>query len=290
MNHLLLLLQAAALASSPSPAPLVSATRYEYKTESTSPGPDGSPINATGKMRATASGSLVRYEVIPTPVLVKIPGEDSTRMVVGPDNSYTLMLGGDRIYSIDTVKREYFLTDMSKLESGLADAMSGLAMMNFKVSGTKIDVREIGEGDKVMDHPTSHWRSTGTFTITMAAMSDTVAITMEESSDFYYARDLGIPFMRLFQPDSAMVSGPLAQLFGPENAKIMSTGYAKLPKATPVKTVTRMMVIMGEMDMSMSNTAQLTSIEKVDVPAAYFELPKGYKQVEMPLPSMKPKD
>jgi hypothetical protein len=40
------------------------------------------------------------------------------------------------------------------------------------------------------------------------------------------------------------------------------------------------------MDMAMSNTTELTSIEKVEVPAVYFELPKGYKQVEMPLPSM----
>src|SRR5687768_10256080 len=104
MNSVLLLLQAAALATSPSPAPLVTATRYEYRTESTSPGPDGSPINATGRMRATVAGALVRYEVIPTPVLVRIPGEDSVRTVIGPDNSYTLMLGGDRVYSIDTVK------------------------------------------------------------------------------------------------------------------------------------------------------------------------------------------
>lgn len=285
MTHLLLLLQAAALASSPSAAPLVSATRYEYKTESTSPGPDGTPINATGKMRATVSGSLVRYEVIPTPVLVKIPGEDSTRLIVGPDNSYTLMHGTDRIYSVDTVKREYFLADMGKMESGLSEALAGLAMMNFKVSGAKMDVKEVGQGDKVMNYATSHWRMSGTFTITMAAMSDTVAITMEESSDFYYARELMIPFMRILQPDSAMVSGPLSKMLGEDNAKIMSAGYSKLPKATPVKTVTRMTMMMGMMDMAMSNTTELTSIEKVEVPAAYFELPKDYKQVEMPLPS-----
>ena len=286
MIQTLLLLQLAVAAPMDSTsAARLTATRYEFATTSTMQGPDGAPINATGRLRATQSGSLLRYEVLTTPPLLKMEGMDSA-ITLPVSNAYTLIMDDGRMYVVDTLKREYYQTDLKALESGLAGAMIGLESVNFKVSDTKFDVQEMGAGATVLKHPTSHWRTAGSFTIQMASGDDTAAITLEESSDYYYATDFSMPLIRTLQPDSAAVAGPFAAMLGKDYAKLLLDGLAKLPKATPIKAVTRMSMLMGMMDMVTTNTTELASVETLQLPASWFALPEGFKQVEMPMPDI----
>ena len=285
MLQTLLLLQLAVAAPADSLRALqVSATRYEFATTSAMQGPEGTPANATARLRATLSGSMLRYEVLSTPALLKMDGMDST-ITLPLNNAYTLLLD-NRMYVVDTLKHEYFETDMKALESGLSDAMIGLETVNFRVSDTKFDVQEMGPGDRVMNHPTTRWHATGSFTIQMAAGPDSAGITLEEVSDYYYATDFSMPPMRMLQPDSAAVAGPFAAMLGEDYAKMLLAGFAKLPKATPVKTVTRMSMLMGMIDMVTTNTNELVSVETLQLPASWFAIPKDFKRVEMPMPGI----
>ncbi len=266
-------------------APQLTATRYEFSTMSTMQGPDGSPVNATGRIRATRSGTMLRYEVLTTPALLKMQGMDST-ITIPVSNAYTLLSADNRMYVVDTLEREFYETDMNALKNGLADAMIGLETVDFKVSDTKFDVQEMGPGEKVNNHPTTRWHSTGTFTIQMAVAGDSAAITLEEASDYYYATDFTMPIIRMLQPDSAAVAGPFAAILGNDYAKMLLDGFAKLPRATPIKTVTRMSMLMGIMDMVTTNTVELASVGSVQVPASWFEIPEGFNKVEMPIPQI----
>ncbi|MND08330.1 hypothetical protein D3C83_308800 [compost metagenome] len=44
----------------------------------------------------------------------------------------------------------------------------------------------------------------------------------------------------------------------------------------------------GMSDITMVTTTEVAKIEKVKVPASFFEVPKDYKEVEPDLPGLKP--
>jgi hypothetical protein len=62
---------------------------------------------------------------------------------------------------------------------------------------------------------------------------------------------------------------------------------AKMPKGLPLKSASHTTSYFGPMDVTLTMNTQVTKIEKVSVPASLFELPKGYKLVD--LPTLKPR-
>ncbi len=62
--------------------------------------------------------------------------------------------------------------------------------------------------------------------------------------------------------------------------------YARLPKTVTLKTVQKGSFAIGPMDMSTTTTTEVTKIEKGKFSESLFQVPKGYKLVEMPFPKM----
>jgi hypothetical protein len=282
---ILLLQVATAVTVGASAGPQITATRYEFTTVSESESGGAEPIRATGRVTATRSGSMLRYEVTPTPIQLKLDKDDhvQTFPVINP---YTLIFDAGRIYSVDTVKREYFLLDQKSLANTVSDAMIGFEALDFRVTDTKFDVTDMGDGEPVASHPTRRWRVTGAATLAMSVAGQTDAVTVEELTDYYYASDFTMPVIQTMVPDTSAASGAFAAIMGREHARKVAEEYSKLPRSTPIKTVTRMSFAAGIMDVASTETMELSSIQTISVPASYFELPKGFKKVDMPLPEM----
>ena len=282
---ILLLQVAAAVSTGASAVTQLSATRYEFTTVSESEVGGPTPIRATGRITATRSGSLLRYEVTPTPIQFKRDG-DANFQTIPVVNPYTLVLDGKRIYSVDTVKQEYFEADINVVAENMSDMVAGLEAFDFEVSDTRFSVTDMGAADSVASHPTTQWRVSGAATLGMSAAGQSVALTMEELTDYYYARDFAMPVIQTMVPDTSAAGGPFAALLGRDYAAKVVREYSKLPNSTPIKTVTRISIAAGMMDMSSSETVELASIATVSVPGSYFEIPRGFKKVDMPVPEV----
>jgi hypothetical protein len=274
---LLVPLQVLALAAPAhrSDSALIQATRYEYSTESKSEGPTAA--NTSGRYVATFTDRHFRVDVLES------TGPDTP----GKPSAGSFMLSRDRqVYSIDTVKHEYYEFSPEKLKQQMGEMMKAVPGMQMKFSGFKFDVTDLGDGENILDHPTRRWKIRQLMNVTTIMMGDTISISMETTQETWSAKDMFGPGNPMTSVDSGAVSVfgdliPAAELAG------LRASMAKMPKGLPLKSASHTTSYFGPMDVTLTMNTQVTKIEKVRVPASLFELPKGYKLVD--LPTLKPR-
>jgi hypothetical protein len=112
-------------------------------------------------------------------------------------------------------------------------------------------------------------------------MGDTISISMETTQETWSAKDFFGPGNPMTSADSGPVSTfgdmiPAAELAG------LRASMAKMPKGVPLKSETHTTSYFGPVDMTLTMNTWVTKIEKVSVSSSIFDLPTGYKQVELP--------
>ncbi len=219
---------------------------------------------------------------------MKMPG---TNPFTPSTDHYSLTLQDGTTFIIDTVRKEYYQLDARKLMGKGSELSSMMSSMNVKMSESAMDAEDAGEGEVILGHPTSHWKIHSTMTMTMTVNGDSVANTSEEFADTYFSRDFKHVFKATVKPgdlpDSTMLS--FAAAFRGDSAKFREVAK-KLPKTIPLKRVDKMSMMMGPMEILSTTTIEVTKIEQKSFDPSLFEIPKGYKKVEMPIPASPLKD
>jgi hypothetical protein len=199
---------------------------------------------------------------------------------------YNLALADGRHFTIDTVRKEYYEVDVNKLTAKGSPLSSMMSSMNMKMTDSRMDAEDAGDGEVILGHPTSHWKIHATMTMTMIVNGDSVANTSEEFSDSYFSRDVKHVFNAVAKagdrPDSTILS--LASSLIGDSATFAAVAK-KLPKTIPLKRVEKISMMMGPMDVLSTITVEVTRIEQRSFDPSLFEIPKGYKKVEMPIPA-----
>ena len=137
----------------------------------------------------------------------------------------------------------------------------------------------------MLGYATRHWRTRYQMTVSAVFLGDSVSATADISDDSYYSHDVAFPANPLMRRD-AMLVNPLASLApGAESAKV-TAAYARLPKTAPLKSTSRISLAFGPMEITLVSTDEITKIERINVPASFFEIPAGFKKVEPPVPSL----
>jgi hypothetical protein len=272
------LLQLAFAAPAPNAAgvPLsLPATRYEFVME-------GSMSNGTGgfksTMRMTYAGDKYRMDVLertglPTP---------------GLTGAGTFTIVADKhIYMVDTARKEFSELDLAKMQGQMAALMKSVPGMSLKFSQLKSDAEDLGEGEAVLGHPTHHWRVTQTISMNAVVQSDTMSMSTETVSDRFFATDIQLPQPPMLNTDSASFF-QFGDLVPAADMARMRATIAKLPRSVELKSASKVTTYFGPMDFSVNTTSRVTKIEKVEVDPSIFELPHGYKKVEMPVAAAPP--
>ena len=269
---LLVSLQILALAA---PAPrsdsaLVQATRYEYSTESKTEGPTAG--TTSGRYVATFTDKHFRVDVLES------TGPDTP----GKPAAGSFMLASDRqVYSIDTVKHEYYEFSPEKLKQQMSDMMKAVPGMQMKFSGFKFDVTDLGDGENILGHPTRKWKIRQLMNVTTIMMGDTISISMETTQETWSAKDFFGPGNPMTSADSGAVS-MFGDMIPADELAGLRASMAKMPKGIPLKSASHTTSYFGPVDVTLTMNTQVTKIEKVSVSSSIFDLPKGYKQVELP--------
>jgi hypothetical protein len=277
MVPILFALQVAATTSQ-SPIPEVEATVVEVsiaiKTESEVPvpGKEGS------RTRYTIAGDKLRFD--------RIEGSSPQIMSASPDAYSISFNGGAGLLIVDSARKEYSRFDLGQMKQMMADMMSGLNGFDMKMTGSKFDVDSLGPGEPMFGYATQRWRTVQAFTVSMSMGTDSMAMSMENRTEALYAPAFEPLKQGMLQDQDSISLSMLPGLVSEELQRSMREAYAKLPNGMPIRSVATTTMMTGMMDITFTTTTEVTKIEKVRRPASFFEVPKGYKEVEPDLPVM----
>jgi hypothetical protein len=192
-----------------------------------------------------------------------------------------LMRGDERkMFSIDPSRKEYFELDLTKMQSQIAALLKSMPGMEMKFGDMKASVEDLGDGEPLLGHPTRHYKMSTTMTINSVMGTQSMSMTMGTSSDTWFAKDLETPDNTM-AADTTMLT-QFRELIPGLDAKKYRDEIAKLPRLVPLKSVSTTASQFGPVDMTIKVTQLTTRVEKKQVPASTFEVPAGYRQIDMP--------
>lgn len=227
-----------------------------------------------------------------------------TGVVLGDDVRIDLTAGGKQFFAdkgdyllvrgregtitvVDADKRRYFQLPTEHLQLGLAGATTVLqAMVKLEVSDIATRGEKVGEGPKIAGYPTTQYRVSQQYTLSVSAMGVKTSERVVATTDFFVAaellNELKNPFMQV-RIDAAQTIGGGSTGLG-ELVRQVVAEQEKWFTGTPVKTVTRSTSVDDNGKETISTSAnEITSVSRVDVPASRFSIPEGYARVDNPL-------
>ena len=249
----------------------IPAIRIETTTTSESIGATAVPAT-TGRSVMVVGGKNVRIEEVE---------HTGPRNPMRNTGSVMLMHGADRkMFNLDPAKKEYWEIDLAKMQSQLSALLKSMPGLEMKFSDMKSDIKDLGDGEPVLGHPTRHFQMTTSMTMDALMLADTMSVSMQTSSETWFAKDLATEDYTM-AADTSMLT-QFRDLIPGINAGQFREQLAKLPKLVPLKSVSTTSSHFGPIDMTFKVTQLSTKVEKTTVPASTFEIPAGYKKVEMP--------
>jgi hypothetical protein len=192
-----------------------------------------------------------------------VEGAQPPAMATG---DYMLFEGGEGIVVRPSDRSYLFLGNAMQALSG---QMAGAA---FQVSLSNVAVKLDSLGGETVDgRPTSHYRISGSYDMTVSAMTISTSQTTE-----YWLVDAGniplAPFTRLGLPPNTTISGPMAPFL---EKYVAAT--AGLPQAQiPLRQVITTRINFGGMTAGTDNLIELSGFKTADVDLDQLVLPSGY--------------
>jgi len=189
--------------------------------------------------------------------------------------------GGATFTVVDPEKKQYFKMDMDAL-AGLVNGLTGI--MNVKFNNLKIDVQDLGAGEKIAGYATRHFRKTTSYDMEMKVLFMKSRSSVADTVDMWFApalADIVNPFMASSVNNAGSFSFNDANYAAQEKA-----AAAQMANAGAVVK----MVMSGVATDSKKNAQPhsmsmlITGVSRTDIPAATFEIPSGYTEVASPVP------
>jgi hypothetical protein len=253
----------------PSPAASIKATRYEFSTESKSQGPVA--MNTSGRYLATYVKDQLRIDVL---------SQTGPNSGLGPSAGSYMLVGNEHFFLVDTAKHEYSELSGKNVKAQMTEVLKAIPGVQFKFSDFKVDVKDLGDGQKILGHSTRRWRVSQVMNVSVIMMGDTVTVSSETVQETSHAKDLFGPSNPMVRLDSA--STQFNDIMPAEHIAKLKAAYAQLPKGIPLKLTSRTTSYFGENDFGITSTTEVTKIYPVTVISSQFAVPKDYKLVDLP--------
>ena len=148
-------------------------------------------------------------------------------------------------------------------------------------SGTEAKVDSLGAGPTILGHPTSHYRVATGMTMTISAMGQEQTVKIASTTDTYYATDIN----GRLNPFASLSNGDMANMFGSTNKEFadkMNSTQQKLPKGTPLRSLSSATIVAQGQTKVTNSAAEVTAIQWVNADPKAFEVPSTYTAVQLP--------
>lgn len=188
--------------------------------------------------------------------------------------------GGETLLVLDPRKKTYFelpITDLMAASGTMLKAMGG--MIKFSIKNPKVAVRETGDGGSIEGYPTTRYVIDTDYDMSLTVMGMKNDSKVHSSSEIWTTSKLGEEPLMFLQQRSVRT--------GIEELDEILSEHAKAMRGFPLKHVTRTVTTAKNgKTQTVISTVTISNIQKRTVAPAQFELPKGYRELEMPLPGL----
>ena len=183
--------------------------------------------------------------------------------------SYSLRLASGSFYFIDPEAHEYWSIgdpagDFLKDTTQMLKAMESFSGKVDAKSNSEVD--SVGKGDDILGQRTAHWRIHDQMRMSMKTGDDSILSGSDLTTEAYFANSI-----------------PRLAPTGMRDLKFGAEAKKKLPQTLALRALTKGTMSMPGMTMPMQISMEVTQVEKRQIDPALFEVPPGYKKVEMPL-------
>lgn len=189
--------------------------------------------------------------------------------------------GGTTMYMVDPGEKQYYSFNMEQMFAGIGSTLKMMGgMVKMTMTDVKIDVQDLGAGERIQGYSTRHVRQTQSHTISVSVLGRKSSTTSVDTTEMWIATDLkhvGNPFLGMGAAAAGVDFG------NPDFKKQALAAQAKIPAGLPLKSVSRNHSTdeKGKTSMIVS-TMEVTNFKKGDIPASTFAIPGDYKEVPMP--------
>ncbi len=191
--------------------------------------------------------------------------------------------GGATMFMVDPKEKQYIKMDAKKMGSAFSQMSSMMGgMMSIDVKDPKLSVRKLGAGESILGYATEKWQVDQSYTMTIKSFGFSSTTTDESRMTMWFAPQL--KSQELMNPFFDMARNLGAMFAGNKEWEQVAMGPSKeLPQAAALKMEGTSKTTNDKGKSSYSITSmEMTDLNRGDIPAARFELPSGYKMVEMP--------
>lgn len=217
------------------------------------------------------SGTKVRIDMsidggrAPTPLATEGP----VSMIVSDS--------GRTITYLDAKNNQY----MSVRPGDMMAEARQMGMVNMEFSDTDAKVENLGSGPRILGHPTARYRVGTRLTMTISGMGQSESVKINSTTDYYFPTDI----KSAINPFSTITGTDMIGMLGGSNKEFadkLKAAETKLPKAPPLRTATTATIITGGVTRVTKSNTEVTSVRWVNADPSVFEIPAGYKAVEVP--------
>ncbi|MBV9497729.1 MAG: DUF4412 domain-containing protein [Acidobacteria bacterium] len=190
------------------------------------------------------------------------------------DGSVILSSDGETLHVLDPSDKTYYDLSLKDLRGGMNSMFGSGISMHY--GDPKVATRDLGDGGKLEGYPTRRSIVDGSFTLTVDAMGQTMAVPISMTIERWTTNQLDPAFAFLLGGDAA----------GPTGDDAFDKAFSALLKPRdgfPLKQVTTTRTKFAGRETTTSHTMTISRIRKENATPSTFALPAGYKKVASPL-------
>ncbi len=255
--------------------PVADGITYEFRMTATNVdgGRSKETMNMRGRGRISGTNARIDFE------------SGGNMMPMSGKGGYMLMRGGSSGAMIMVNPEEKSYMEMRFEDMGrMMTAVSSMPGIRMDVTDVNTTTAKVGAGPAILGHATEHYRVTQTYKMNMSMMGRRSSTTSRTVTDHYLAPDLRnlvnpmLEFSRSLTSSLGGNSGGFAELM-----RQSDEAQKALFQGVPLRSVIRAETTDDRGRTQVSETVnEVTSITRGDIPASVFEIPSGYRQVQMP--------
>jgi hypothetical protein len=235
-----------------------------YKVESVSTGIRSGTMSGT----AEVEGKNFRFNVA--------QGDNA----VIPDSAFIISENGGRTLAVvDPATRSYYEMSLDQIAGGFGAILQQFGgMVKFSVANPKVNVRDLGAGEKIEGYATQHKTFDLSYDMNMDVMGQKTIMSFATSAEMWVTDQIPT------ESASFLQSGDLHT--GIDDLDKLIATQAKSLTGFPLRHIATVHVKQGGNDMDVKTTTTVTGIEKKTFPATEFVIPAGFAKTDSPIEKM----
>jgi len=237
---------------------------YRYKVESVTTGMQESKTTGV----AEVEGKNLRFDV-----------EHGDGMVF-TDSSFVVSSNGGRTLTVaDPSSKTYFDISLDQLTGGIATMMQSMgSTMKMTVLNPKVNVRDLGAGDKIEGYATQRKAIDASYDMNIEMMGQKIKMSLSMSTESWMTDQIPLDFASFLQTGELHTGVPeIDKLLAAQSKSL--TGF-------PLKQVTNIHINQMGQQIDIKTTTSVSAIEKKTIAASEFVLPSGFTKTDSPIDKM----